>query len=81
MKVSLNGKVRQDATTGQQIFPVAAVVAFISDITTLEPGDLISTGTPGGVGNTTGTYLQRGDKMEAWIEGIGKLVSPVVDES
>jgi 2-keto-4-pentenoate hydratase/2-oxohepta-3-ene-1,7-dioic acid hydratase in catechol pathway len=80
MKLTLNGKVRQDASTGQQIFPVAAVVAFISDITTLEPGDLISTGTPGGVGNTTGTYLQRGDKMEAWIEGIGTLVSPVVDE-
>jgi len=80
MKLTLNGKVRQDATTGQQIFPIAAVVAFISDITTLEPGDLISTGTPGGVGNTTGTYLQAGDRMEAWIEGIGTLVSPVVDE-
>jgi acylpyruvate hydrolase len=80
MKLSVNGKVRQDATTKQQIFPVAAVVAFISDITTLEPGDLIATGTPGGVGNTTGTYLQRGDKIEAWIEGIGSLNSPVVDE-
>lgn len=80
MKLSVNGKVRQDATTKQQIFPVAAVVAFISDITTLEPGDLIATGTPGGVGNTTGTYLQRGDKIEAWIEGIGALNSPVVDE-
>jgi 2-keto-4-pentenoate hydratase/2-oxohepta-3-ene-1,7-dioic acid hydratase in catechol pathway len=80
MKLTLNGKVRQDATTGQQIFPVAAVVAFISDITTLEPGDLISTGTPGGVGNATGTYLQAGDRMEAWIEGIGTLVSPVIEE-
>lgn len=80
MKLSVNGKMKQDATTKQQIFPVAAVVAFISDITTLEPGDLIATGTPGGVGNTTGTYLQRGDKIEAWIEGIGSLNSPVVDE-
>jgi 2,4-didehydro-3-deoxy-L-rhamnonate hydrolase len=80
MKLSVNGTVKQDATTGQQIFPVAAVVAFISDIVTLEPGDLIATGTPGGVGHTSGTYLHAGDRMEAWIEGIGTLVSPVVAE-
>ena len=80
MKLSLNGKVKQDATTAQQIFSVAAVVAFISDIVTLEPGDIIATGTPAGVGNASGTYLQAGDKMEAWIERIGTLVSPVVDE-
>src|SRR5262245_6560499 len=80
MKLTVSGSVKQNATTGQQIFPVAAVVAFISDILTLEPGDIISTGTPGGVGNTTGTYLQKGDRIEAWIEGIGTLVSPVVNE-
>ncbi len=80
MTLKVNDKTRQNATTGQQIFPVAAVVAFISDIMTLEPGDLIATGTPGGVGNTTGTYLQAGDRMEAWIDGIGTLVSPVVAE-
>jgi 2-keto-4-pentenoate hydratase/2-oxohepta-3-ene-1,7-dioic acid hydratase in catechol pathway len=80
MKLTLNGAVKQNATTGQQIFPVAAVVAFISDIVTLEPGDLISTGTPGGVGNTSGTYLKAGDRIEAWIEGIGTLISPVVAE-
>jgi 2-keto-4-pentenoate hydratase/2-oxohepta-3-ene-1,7-dioic acid hydratase in catechol pathway len=80
MKLSVNGQVKQDATSAQQIFPVAAVVAFISDIVTLEPGDLIATGTPAGVGNTTGTYLKPGDRMEAWIEGIGTLVSPVVAE-
>src|SRR4029079_3115287 len=80
MTLKVNGNMKQNATTGQQIFPVAAVVAFISDIVTLEPGDLISTGTPGCVGNTTGTYLKAGDKIEAWIEGIGTLVSPVVME-
>lgn len=80
MKLTVNGNIKQNATTGQQIFPVAAVVAFISDVMTLEPGDLISTGTPGGVGNTTGTYLQPGDQIEAWIEGIGMLASPVVGE-
>jgi 2-keto-4-pentenoate hydratase/2-oxohepta-3-ene-1,7-dioic acid hydratase in catechol pathway len=80
MKLSVNGQVKQNATTGQQIFPVAAVVAFISDIVTLEPGDLIATGTPGGVGHASGTYLQPGDRVEAWIEGIGTLLSPVVAE-
>jgi 2,4-diketo-3-deoxy-L-fuconate hydrolase len=80
MKLTVSGNVKQNATTGQQIFPVAAVVAFISDIVTLEPGDLISTGTPGGVGHSTGTYLQKGDRIEAWIEGIGTLASPVVAE-
>jgi 2-keto-4-pentenoate hydratase/2-oxohepta-3-ene-1,7-dioic acid hydratase in catechol pathway len=80
MMLTVNGNVKQNASTGQQIFPVAAVVAFISDITTLEPGDLIATGTPGGVGHHAGTYLQPGDRVEAWIEGIGTLVSPVVAE-
>jgi 2-keto-4-pentenoate hydratase/2-oxohepta-3-ene-1,7-dioic acid hydratase in catechol pathway len=80
MKLTVNGVMRQNATTGQQIFPVAAVVAFISDIVTLEPGDLISTGTAGGVGHTTGTYLKPGDQIEAWIESIGTLVSPVIAE-
>ena len=80
MKLSVNGDLKQNATTGQQIFPVAAVVAFVSDIVTLEPGDLIATGTPAGVGNATGTFLKPGDRIEAWIEGIGTLVSPVVAE-
>lgn len=81
MRLTVNGAVKQQATTAQQIFPVAAVVAFISDILTLEPGDIISTGTPSGVGHARGTYLQPGDWIEAWIEGIGTLASPVVAEA
>jgi 2-keto-4-pentenoate hydratase/2-oxohepta-3-ene-1,7-dioic acid hydratase in catechol pathway len=81
MKLSVNDNVKQKGSTAQQIFPVAAVVAFISDIVTLEPGDLIATGTPAGVGHASGTYLKPGDKIEAWIEGIGTLNSPVVAES
>lgn len=80
MKLSVNGEQKQNASTGQQIFPVAAVIEFISNIVTLEPGDIISTGTPAGVGNATGTYFHSGDRVEAWIEGIGTLVSPVVAE-
>lgn len=81
MKLWLNGKIRQDASTAQQIFPVAAVIEFISNMCTLQPGDLISTGTPAGVGNSTGTYVKAGDTLEAWIASIGKLVSPVTAET
>ena len=62
------------------VFPVAAVIEFISRMVTLEPGDLISTGTPAGVGAPTGTFLKPGDEMRGTIQGIGTLVSPVVAE-
>ncbi len=80
MQLRVNGTLHQDATTAQQIFPVAAVIEFISSFVTLEPGDMISTGTAAGVGNTTGTYLQPGDTIEASITPIGTLISPVVAE-
>ena len=80
MNLSVNGKTWQDASTALQIFPVAAVIAFISQIMTLEPGDLIATGTPAGVGNTTGTYLKPGDLLRAHIDRIGTLVNPVEPE-
>jgi len=80
LTLQLNGEVRQDASTSQQIFSVADVIAFISTMVTLEPGDLISTGTPAGVGNTTGTYLKPGDVMHGTIEGIGTLITPVEAE-
>jgi len=80
LKLSVNGKVHQNGSTAQQIFPVAAVIEFISSFVTLEPGDIISTGTPAGVGNTTGTYLKAGDQIEASINGIGTLRSSVVVE-
>lgn len=77
MQLSVNGQVHQDATTAQQIFSVAAVIEFISSFVTLEPGDIISTGTPAGVGNTTETYLKGGDQIEASIGSIGTLKSQV----
>jgi len=80
MRLSVNGEIKQDATTAQQIFPVEAVIAFISSFVTLEPGDLIATGTPAGVGQASGTFLKPGDHMEATIDGIGTLVSPVEAE-
>jgi 2-keto-4-pentenoate hydratase/2-oxohepta-3-ene-1,7-dioic acid hydratase in catechol pathway len=80
MKLRLNGQVKQDASTSQQIFPVAAVIEFVSSLVTLEPGDIISTGTPAGVGSASGTFVKPGDVLEAWIDGIGTLTSPVRGE-
>ena len=78
LQLRLNGQLRQDSSTARQIFPVAAVIAFLARFVTLEPGDIISTGTPAGVGATTQTYLQPGDRLEATVGQIGTLVSPVV---
>lgn len=80
LKLTVNGNLKQDANTAQQIFPVAAVIEFISSFVTLEPGDIISTGTAAGVGNTTGDYLQAGDRIEASISDIGTLVTHVIRE-
>jgi 2-keto-4-pentenoate hydratase/2-oxohepta-3-ene-1,7-dioic acid hydratase in catechol pathway len=80
MKLTHNGQTRQDANTSMMIFPVAALIEFIAAMVTLEPGDLISTGTPSGVGNTTGTYLKPGDVMYGSIGGIGTLVTMLVAE-
>lgn len=77
MKLSIDGETRQDASTNQQVFSIAETISFISDMMTLEPGDVISTGTPSGVGNATGRYLQTGQKVEAWIERIGTLVTRI----
>ena len=80
LELKHNGEVRQDSNTSEMVFPVAAVIEFISQSVTLEPGDMISTGTAAGVGNTTKTYLKAGDIMHASISSIGTLVTPVVDE-
>jgi 2-keto-4-pentenoate hydratase/2-oxohepta-3-ene-1,7-dioic acid hydratase in catechol pathway len=80
MELTLNGAVKQSGSTGQMVFPVAAVIEFISRMVTLEPGDLISTGTPAGVGSASNTYLKPGDVMRGTIAGIGTLVTPVEAE-
>jgi len=69
----LNGQVRQDSSTSDLIFDVPALIAFTSAHMTLEPGDVITTGTPSGVGNLT-----VGDEVEVEIEGIGVLRNRVV---
>ncbi|MDQ2716017.1 MAG: fumarylacetoacetate hydrolase family protein [Chloroflexota bacterium] len=76
----VNGRVVQHASTASMIFSVARVIAFLSSLMTLEPGDIIATGTPSGVGfkRTPPLFLQAGDVTEVEIEGIGQLRNPVV---
>ncbi len=80
IRLTVNGEVKQDATTAQMVFPVAAVVSFLSRFVTLQPGDIVSTGTPSGVGSATGTYLKPGDVVRASVGGIGTLENPVTAE-
>jgi 2-keto-4-pentenoate hydratase/2-oxohepta-3-ene-1,7-dioic acid hydratase in catechol pathway len=73
-------EVMQDATTGDMLFSVAEIIAFLSGSIALEPGDLIATGTPPGVGlgRTPPRYLRAGEVVKVDIEGIGTLTNPVV---
>ena len=80
LQLKVNGKIRQDSNTAKMIFPVADIIAFISSYVTLEPGDVISTGTPAGVGHPKRVFLEAGDLLETEIEGIGILRNPVVSE-
>lgn len=75
IRTRVNGETRQDANTADMLFSVAELISFISRFMTLEPGDLISTGTPAGVGN-----LAPGDTVEVDIGGIGMLRNKVVSE-
>ena len=78
----LNGKVVQHDTTDHMIFDVAAIIEYLSTVTWLEPGDIIATGTPDGVGagRKPPLWMKGGDKVEVEISGIGILGVNVVDE-
>ena len=80
MRLWVNGELRQDASTGQMVFGVAELLEWITEFVTLEPGDVIATGTPAGVGHASKKYLQPEDVVEAEIERIGRLRSVVAEE-
>jgi 2-keto-4-pentenoate hydratase/2-oxohepta-3-ene-1,7-dioic acid hydratase in catechol pathway len=82
MRSSVNGETWQDSSTAEMIFDVPTLVAFASRTITLEPGDVIATGTPAGVGHFQDPprYLAGGDQLRCEIERIGVLDSVVVDE-
>jgi 2-keto-4-pentenoate hydratase/2-oxohepta-3-ene-1,7-dioic acid hydratase in catechol pathway len=76
VETSVNGEVRQSGNTRDFIFPLDVLIRYISQIMTMEAGDLIATGTPSGVGPVVA-----GDVVEIAIEGIGRLSNPVADQS
>ena len=75
VRARVNGELRQDSRTSDLIFSVPELIEFISGVMTLEPGDVISTGTPSGVGP-----LAPGDTVEVEVEGVGALVNPVTGD-
>ena len=79
IRAIVNGDVLQDSSTSNMIFTVAEIIAYISQAITLEPGDLIATGTPAGVGafRDPPIWLQPGDEVTIEIEGLGALTNPV----
>jgi len=79
MRLTVNGRVRQQANTSQMIYKVADIVSFLSHLMTLEPGDCVCTGTPSGVAVATGEFLQPGDIIECTIESLGTLTNTIGD--
>ena len=75
IKLILNGETRQDSSTKEMIFPVERLISFISTVMTLNPGDLILTGTPAGIG-----AMQVGDVVSVEIGGIGVLTNQIADD-
>jgi 2-keto-4-pentenoate hydratase/2-oxohepta-3-ene-1,7-dioic acid hydratase in catechol pathway len=80
IRAILNGETMQDSNTSNQIFGVAEVISFVTQAITLEPGDLIITGTPAGVGafRKPPVWLQPGDEITIEIDGLGSITNPVV---
>lgn len=78
----INGETLQDSTTKELIFSPAQIISYISQVMTLEPGDVIYTGTPPGVGmaRTPPRFLKAGDVVEIEVESLGILSNPVIDE-
>ena len=79
IRCSINGELRQNANTKDMVFDIPSLIATLSSVVTLEPGDIIATGTPAGVGVgfTPPKFLQHGDEMRCEIEKIGALVNTI----
>jgi 2-keto-4-pentenoate hydratase/2-oxohepta-3-ene-1,7-dioic acid hydratase in catechol pathway len=80
IRAILNGQLMQDSHTSNMIFGVAEVISFVSQAITLEPGDLIITGTPAGVGafRDPPVWMKPGDEIAIEIDGLGRITNPVV---
>lgn len=78
VRLAVNGATKQDQSTADMVVPVSRLIAAASRLVTLEPGDVILTGTPAGVGLARGEFLAPGDEVVAEIEGVGALRNPVI---
>ncbi len=83
IKLRINQEILQDSNTRELIFKIPELIAYLSSVFTLEPGDIVSTGTPSGVGIACvpPTFLRCGDEVTISIEGIGELRNHVVAET
>ena len=80
VRLTVNGEVKQNSNTGQMIFGVADIIAHLTTVMTLHPGDIIATGTPAGVahGRNPQEYLKAGDEIRMEIGSLGTLITPVI---
>ena len=81
LRLWVNGELQQDESTADMVCPVADLIAAASEVVTLEPGDVIATGTPSGVGAGRGLYLRGGDVVRVTIDGLGTLENTVRETS
>jgi 2-keto-4-pentenoate hydratase/2-oxohepta-3-ene-1,7-dioic acid hydratase in catechol pathway len=81
MTLTVNGEVRQDWATDDMIYDIYEQIAYLSTVMTLEPGDILATGTPAGIGAPTQNWLRVGDVVRAEIEGLGAIENRVVAEA
>jgi 2-keto-4-pentenoate hydratase/2-oxohepta-3-ene-1,7-dioic acid hydratase in catechol pathway len=79
LRLWVNGELQQDESTADMVCSVAELIAAASQVVTLEPGDVIATGTPSGVGASRGLYLRGGDVVRVTIDGLGTLENTVID--
>jgi 2-keto-4-pentenoate hydratase/2-oxohepta-3-ene-1,7-dioic acid hydratase in catechol pathway len=83
IKITINGETLQNSNTKHLIFRIPELIAYLSSVFTLEPGDVVSTGTPAGVGfaRKPPRWLRPGDDVVVEVQGLGELRNPVVAES
>lgn len=81
LTLELNGEERQRATTGDMIYDIYDQIAYLSEVMTLEPGDLIATGTPAGVGIAAQRFMKDGDVVRVSVDGLGSIENRFVNEA
>lgn len=81
MRLTVNGQVRQDFATNDMIYDIYEQIAYLTQVMTLRPGDILATGTPAGIAAPTQNWLRPGDVVRAEIDGLGAIENRVVDET